>query len=131
MKIIETKIGTITLLDKGIIRVNGNSNVHITLNDMYENDMAFKRLLENGTALFLTIFGENATIEPDAAEYFANIERSKIKRAEALVTGQTYHKLSTLFHIKHLKSEHPIKQFQTELEAMEWLSSFILKANTH
>lgn len=126
MKIIETKIGTITLLDKGIIRVKGNSNVHITLNDMYENDMAFKRLLENGTALFLTIFGENATIEPDAAEYFANIERSKIKRAEALVTSQTYHKLNALFHIKHLKSEHPIKQFQTKLEAMEWLSSFIL-----
>lgn len=121
MKRIHTKIGIITLLDNGIVRIQGNSNINITLEDMYENDHAFKRLVPIGNAPFLTIFGENATIDSNAEAYFSNRERSKIKRAEALVTGQMHHALIALNHTSHNKPEYPIKHFKSEEEAIEWL----------
>jgi hypothetical protein len=121
-----TKIGQISLLENGIIRVKGNSDVHISLEDMYENDSVFAELLKGKSAPFLTIFGENATIDPEAELYFANKERSSIKVAEALVTWQTHHKLIGLTHLTNLKPDYPIMQFKDESEAMRWLEKFLL-----
>ncbi|MBI3520376.1 MAG: hypothetical protein HY062_13620 [Bacteroidetes bacterium] len=125
MKIIETKIAKITLLDNGIIRIQGNSDINITLDDMFENDEAFKHILPEGNAPFLTIFGENATINLDAQMYFANKQRSKIKKAEALLTSQMHHRLIALTHTTHLMPSYPIRHFTVEEEAIKWLLTFI------
>lgn len=127
LSVIITKIGRISLLDNGIIRINGFSDIIITLEDMYENDKAFKALIPDGKAPFLTIFGEDAIIEPEAQAYFANKERSKIKRAEALVTKQTHHKLIALSLLFNHKPEYPTKHFAFEAQAMEWLLTFMRK----
>lgn len=120
-----TKIGEISLLKNGIVKVKGNSNIHIVLEDMYENDRIFDVLLKGKSAPFLTVFGENATIDPEAELYFANKDRSKIKSAEALVTWQTHHKLIGLTHLTNLKPDYPIKQFRDESDAIKWLEKFL------
>ncbi len=122
---IHTKIGKIELLKSGILKVAGNSNINITIEDMYENDRIFKKLLKGRTAPFLTIFGENATIDTDAQAYFSNKERSSVKRAEALLTSQTHHRLIALTHTTHLTPNYPIKHFKIEEEAIKWLLTFI------
>lgn len=122
---IETKIGKISLMENCIIRVEGKPNIHIELEDMYENDKAFKNLLkEKKDAPFLVIFGDNASISKEALRYFSNRKRSKIKRAEALVVPQLHHKINARFHIAVQKPVHPTKQFTDEKEALKWLMKF-------
>lgn len=122
---IDTKIGKIELLTNGILKISGNSNIQITLEDMFENDRAFKSILEGKQVPFLTIFGENATIDREAQEYFSNKERSKVKKAEALVTSQIHHKLITLYQTKHAHIQYPIKHFSSEQDAVRWLLNYV------
>lgn len=125
MKIIETKVGKISLIKNCIIRVEGNPNIHIELEDMFENDKAFKKMLQGkADALFLVIFGDNASISEEAKHYFGNKERSKIKRAEALVTPQLHHKLIAKSHLYFQKPSYPTKIFANEKEALKWLKQF-------
>lgn len=122
---IETKVGKISLVKNFIIRVEGKPDIHIELEDMYENDKAFKKLLQaKKNAPFLVIFGDNASIYKEALQYFSNYERSKIKRAEALVVPQLHHKINARFHVTVQKPFHPIKQFTDEEEALKWLMHF-------
>lgn len=122
--IIETKVGKISVMPDGIIRVDGNPDVHIEQKDMDENYAAFKTLVKGKDAPFLVIFGENASISREAREKFADWERSKIKRAEALVTPQLHHKLIARHHISSDKPEHPTKVFNNEAKALKWLKQF-------
>lgn len=123
--ILKTKVGTISLLKNGIIRVFGNSDIHIELEDMFENDKAFKKILKNKKdAPFLVIFGENASISEEARIYFGNKERSKIKRAEALVAPQLHHKLIAKSHLYFQEPSCPTKIFSEEKEALKWLKQF-------
>lgn len=122
---IETKIGKISLMKNGIVRVEGNPDIHIELEDMFENDKAFKKLLpKKKDAPFLVIFGDNASISEEAKHYFANKERSKIKRAEALVTPQLHHKLIAKSHLYFQKPTYPTKIFTNERDAIKWLKQF-------
>ena len=125
--VILTKIGRISFLESGIIRIHGNSDITITLEDMYENDRVFRKLIPSGNAPFLTIFGENAIIETDAQAYFSNKERSKVKRAEALITTQTHHKLIALTHLVTSRPEYPSQHFASEEKGLEWLLAFVDK----
>lgn len=122
---IETKVGKISLIKNGIVRVEGNPDIYIELEDMFENDKAFKKLLKGKkNAPFLVIFGDNAGISEEARNYFANKERSKIKRAEALVTPQLHHKLIAKSHLYFQKPPYPTKLFANEKEALKWLKQF-------
>ncbi|MBI3134741.1 MAG: hypothetical protein HYZ14_08725 [Bacteroidetes bacterium] len=123
IKSISTKIALISMLENGIIKVHGHSNVHITVEFMIENDQAFEQLLQGREALFLTILGENATIDRDAENYFSDKDRTKMIIAEALLTSQTHHKLIILKHIVHSKPDYAIKAFKIdqEREAIQWL----------
>lgn len=122
---IETKVGKISLVKKCIIIVEGKPDIHIELEDMYENDKAFKKLLKGKKdAPFLVLFGDNASISKEALHYFSNRKRSKIKRAEALVVPQLNHKINARFHVTVQKPFHPTKQFTDEEEAMKWLMHF-------
>lgn len=125
LKIIHTRIGKISLLKNGIIRVYGNPDVDIEIDDMKENDMAFNSLLKGQAAPFLVIFGDNASISDEARNYFSDKERSKIKIAEALVTPQIHHKMIALFHCNVNKPSHPTEMFQQENEALLWLKQFL------
>lgn len=123
--VIKTKIGIISMLKNGIIRVEGIPDVHIDLESMHENDEAFKKILgDKKDAPFLVIFGDNASISNEAIAYFADKKRSKIKRAEALVTPQLHHKLIASLHITFYKPEHPTQIFFNEKDALEWLIQF-------
>lgn len=122
---IKTKVGKISLVKNCIVRVEGNPDIHIELEDMFENDKAFKKILKGKKdAPFLVIFGENAGISEEARTYFGNKERSQIKRAEALVTPQLHHKLIAKSHLYFRKPSYPTKIFSNEKEALKWLKQF-------
>lgn len=125
IKIIHTTIGKISLLENGIVRVLGNPNIDIEIDDMKENDIAFNKLLNGQAAPFLVIFGDNTNISNEARGYFSNKERSKIKIAEALVTPQIHHKITARFHYNVNKPSHPTEMFQQENEALLWLKQFL------
>lgn len=125
LKVIHTKVGEIALLDNGILRVAGNSNVHIELADMMENDVAFRELLQGSRAPFLVLFGENVTISVEAREYFSESQRSQIKTAEALVVPQLHHKMLARNHTHSRKPQHPTMTFDSEEDALAWLQQFV------
>lgn len=120
----ETKIGSVSLMENGIIRIFGNSDIHIELEDMYENDRVFVKLTKRKPAPFLVIFGNNTSISPEAIDYFSYPGRPQLKIAEALVTPQLHHKiivrqLHTIGTIKY-----PVAHFANETFAIEWLLQF-------
>lgn len=120
----ETKIGSVSLMENGIIRIFGNSDMHIELEDMYENDRVFVKLTNGIPSPFLVIFGNNTSISPEAIDYFAHPGRPQVKIAEAFVTPQLHHKiivrqLHTLGTIKY-----PVSHFANEIFAIEWLLQF-------
>jgi len=52
---------------------------------------------------------------------FANPERNKIKKAEALVVKSIEHTVEANFFLKKFNFEHPIKVFNNEEDATYWL----------
>lgn len=120
----KTKIGAISLMKNGIIRVYGNSDIHIELEDMYENDKAFIELTNGRPAPFLVVFGFNTSIEPEAIEYFTNPNRPQLKIAEALVTPQLHHKIIANQLLTFGKPIYPVKHFTDEIRALKWLIKF-------
>ena len=121
---ISTKTAVISLLDEGIVKVDGKEDVHIELADMNENYRVFKKLIKDKSAPFLINFGINASISPEARENFADEHRSQIKKAEALVVKQLHHRLIAMSHIKYLKPKIPTMIFDSEEDARQWLTQF-------
>ena len=52
---------------------------------------------------------------------FANVERNKIKKAEALVVKSIEHTVEANFLLKKFNFNHPIKIFNNEEDATYWL----------
>lgn len=123
-EVIETNTGFISLVEEGIIRVQGKDKVQIEVEDIDDNLRAFQKLRNNQKTAFLLLFGEEATISKEAREKFANKQRNSMKKAEALVISAPYHRLIANFHIAHFKPEFPTKIFTCEQEAIEWLRQF-------
>ena len=80
--------------------------------------------MDGNDAPFLINFGINASISNEARHNFADLDRSCIKRAEALLIHQLHHRLIADFHINHFKPAIPTKVFDNEESAIRWLSRF-------
>ncbi len=111
----------ISRMEDGIIRVFVRNDVYMVEKDLEDHYKIFKSLMDSEKAPFLIIFSKNASVSKEAEERFANQKRSEIKLAEAFVIESIVHKINANIFLKIFKPKHPIKIFNKEEKALEWL----------
>lgn len=126
----ESRIAHITALRNGIIRVDMKSGVELEAEDLDENMQIYEKILGKGNSgLFLLVFQSDGSSSKEGREKFASLERSKIKKAEALVINTISHRMESNFYKNFFNPKHPVRIFDNELNAIDWLLSFESESN--
>lgn len=122
---IVTRTQHIVLEDDGIVKCVVFENVLMELDDAVENVRAVGQLA-NGKKVPVLVdmsFAVGATKE--ARAYFSQPEVGEIQSASAIVVKSLMAQMLGNFFLGLNKTTFPIKIFQTEEEAREWLVSHI------
>jgi hypothetical protein len=120
---VETRIAYIERLNNGIIRVETKKDVMLETEDLDENFDVFLKMQENEKELFLIVFGVGGESNFESRIKFAELRRSRIKKAEALVVRSLSHRIESNFYKNYFKLPHPVEVFDDEEKAVEWLLS--------
>ena len=123
MEKVETRISIIEKLNNNIIRVEIKPDIQLEPKDLDENFQAYTQQLNIMSAYFLLVFKPGGEANVEARIKHAKPERSKIKKAEAIVIETLAHRLGANFYKKKFKPNHPVEIFTIEKEAKEWLLS--------
>ncbi|NQY68035.1 MAG: hypothetical protein HRT72_09985 [Flavobacteriales bacterium] len=124
METIENIKFIITLVSEGLIRVEIKNDVLIEKEDLIDNHKIFTKMLKGKQGLFLIVFRRGANATDDAKSEYANLERSKLKIADAIVVESTLLRIGAQFVFKFFKPEHQKKIFSNEQEGLKWLATF-------
>ena len=126
MKSYETNMATISQLDSGIIRVELKQGATVTLEDLIENSKIYSKFIKEGEkGLFLVIFANQLMGQIKLDDKSAVSNRSDFKLAEAIIVSHAAHLLESNFYKNYFSPTHPIKVFEQEDFAKEWLLSFL------
>ena len=118
---VETRISFIEKLNNGIIRVEIKPDILLEPKDLEENYIAYTQQLDVKNGLFQLVFNPGGEANVEARIKYANKDRSKIKKAEAIVIETLAHRLGANFYKKKFKPTHPVEIFTEEQEALDWL----------
>ena len=118
---VETRISFIEQLNNNIIRVELKPDIQLKPEDLDENFIAYTKEFNIKDGLFLLVFNPGGESNLEARLKYASAERSKIKKAEAIVIETLAHRLGANFYKKKFNPTHPVKVFTKEQEAIDWL----------
>lgn len=125
IKTYESRISHISALSNGIIRVELKNNIELQPEDLDENMAIYKEILgQDEKGLFLLVFAQYGTSTKEGREKFASVERSLIKKAEALVVFTMGHRIESNFYKNFFNPKHPVRIFNNEEKALKWLLDF-------
>jgi len=121
----ESRISQISMIDHGIVRVQMKNKIELQPEDLDENMDIYKKILgEKASGLFLLVFAPEGSSSKESREKFADPERAKIKKAEALVILNVSQRIESNFYKNFFDPRHPVRVFEDEQEAIKWLSTF-------
>lgn len=121
---IETEKFVITILENQIIRLETKENVILNVTDLVEIEGIYSDNLKIKEGLFLIVFSKGLKGDLSSKHHFVGKRLPYLKKAEAIVMKEISHKVEADFYLKHKKSDHPIKIFDNEQEAIFWLLLF-------
>ncbi len=119
----ETSTAHISLHDKDVLRVEYKANAYVDVMEFKENLEAYRRVMTTDKVYLLTIANEGAEPSPEVRKIFASKERSVFKIAEAFVLSSFAQRIIANFVMKVQRPHHPVKFFNSEEEARDWLYS--------
>tara|TARA_B110000503_G_C7129555_1_gene406232 strand:- start:1 stop:384 length:384 start_codon:yes stop_codon:yes gene_type:complete len=120
-KSVQTRANTIARLDKDIIRVARRKGIEMTLQDLQEISVVYNQILINQQGKFLIIVDDECDSEVGFIKKMAEVERSKVKKAGALIVNSLGKRLEANFYIRRYKPSHAVKVFSSEREGLDWL----------
>ena len=124
-KVIQLPKTTHTLVEDGIIKIDGYEGEHIELADAVKMREANLKLSEGKSfCLIMNGLTNYYTYSTEAKELFASKEYCVLRKATAFVVKQLSFRLMAAFYIKFHKPLSPTQIFGSEEEALIWLRKF-------
>ena len=106
-----------------IIRIK--DNVHMELEDSRaEREMLYREKAHLLPMKVMIVPGEHASVSKEVRDYSNAPENTKMIKAEAIVVQALAHKIMANFITKFYKTPMPVKIFNNEEKALEWLINF-------
>ena len=125
MKIYETKMAKISLIEERVIRVELVEGAIMTMAELEANAKIYRELLgKHEKGLFLVLFAKQSMGEVNISNKSAVSERSSFKEAEAILIHQPSHMLEYNFYKNHYNPSHDVELFENEDEAVAWLLKY-------
>jgi hypothetical protein len=125
MEIHETRTARISLGEDGIIRKIFLTNAQETLKDALECEEIIKQLSAGQKKPMFADFTGLRSMEPDARAYYTSNRPSELLSACAGVTKSKIGKVISNFFIGFNRPPSPVKLFNDEEEAIEWLKKYV------
>jgi hypothetical protein len=124
MKIVRTKTSEMFLDEHGILHKTVIENSHADLATLKESEEATHNLTKGERVLELYDARNHFTLTEDAMQYAQKEILNKQRIATAIVSNKVAIKIMVDFIMNVLKSETPIKIFNTKEAALKWLLTF-------
>jgi len=115
----------LTLREDGIIHAVPKARLEQSLADAQEN-LAAVRSLTCGKRhpLLLDVRGAGP-ISREARAHYVGDESAELVHAQALVSASTFDRVAANFYLRLAKARFPIRMFDSEEAAVEWLRGFL------
>ncbi|MBD3636785.1 MAG: hypothetical protein HUJ25_05530 [Crocinitomicaceae bacterium] len=119
---IETSSTFITKLDEDTLKVIFKPNSYLSMEE-YESLLDYYRSLlgRDSGIKFLVIIQPGFKMEKQYSHFFKNHYKTNFKRAEAFVLLHPPTRMFFNVGIKLVKPKHPVKLFNKEEDALNWL----------
>lgn len=112
---------------KGIIRILYQDDHEFNINDAKELLKELEITTKSKTFPILKIPGKYSSIDSEARKFISSAEGMRFSSAEAFVTTFLPHRIIGNFYMKINQPVKPTAFFETEKQAIEWLSKYITK----
>ena len=93
-----------------------------SIEDARENVAALKRLTGGKRVPMLLDIRDAGTLSRDAREYYAGYETAKSITGLAFITDSAFSRVVANFFIRLAKTRYPIRLFEDQEAAVDWLS---------
>ncbi len=111
-------------MEDGILRMKVIAGVHIDLPGLIDDAAADVNLSEGKKVLALYDARSYFTISPEANRYVKSGILNKTRIATAVLTDKSFMRLLVNLINNFNKPSSPLKMFDNEKKALEWLKSF-------
>lgn len=109
----------------GIVIIRIKPDVHLEVEDSKaEQEMLYREKAHLMPMKVMIIPGEGASVSKEARDYSNAPENTKMIKAEAIVVNALAHKIMANFITKFYKIPMPVKVFNNEKKALDWLINF-------
>jgi hypothetical protein len=119
---IELKNSIVGLRQDGIVHIMMKSNFDLRIADVDEINESVIKFGRGQKIITMLTAGEEITIDVEVREYAAT--QSQHVSACAIIVNSLIYKLVTNFYIYFQRPHYPIKIFNSEENALEWLKQF-------
>ena len=122
---IQNKNSTVTIDDEGVFVVQWKPNVRLEKEDLEKVVNDYDELSKGELWKVLHLFPKSTTVSSKARDYAE--KREKPAAAEAFVIDSFIQRNLFRFYLKFRKVQYPMREFYSEDDAREWLSSISAK----
>lgn len=126
---IRLKKGSVTLIEKGIIKFALNENAEWSLEDAIETHQANLKLSQGGKYCVYMNSTRFFIPSKESQQFVTSKECTKYRVAAAFVIKNKGVQLFFNLFIKLFKSKSPIKMFHSEEQAMKWMRKLYQEAS--
>lgn len=110
-----------------IIKITYQDDHEFNINDAKELLKELEITTKGKTFPILKIPGKYSSIDNEALKFISSAEGMRFSSAEAFVTTFLPHRIIGNFYMKINQPVKPTAFFETEKQAIEWLSKYITK----
>lgn len=109
----------------GLVIIRIKPNVHLEMEDaLEEHRFLYAEKAEYLPMRVMIVPGDGATVSKEVRDYSNHPNNTKMIRAEAIVVNSLAHKIMANFITKFYKIPMPIKIFNDEAKAIDWLLNY-------
>ncbi|UKN02673.1 hypothetical protein K6119_03990 [Paracrocinitomix mangrovi] len=122
---IETNSAFISKVDDETIKVIFKPNTVLTVEDYHKYDKHYEQLVDTSKKLkFLVIVQPGFKMKNKFTSFFKENYRKDNKKAEAFILRDPPSKIFFKVGVRIAKHQYPIRSFESEEEALNWLKKF-------
>ncbi len=111
--------------EKQFVRIRSNSEISLQLRDVLQIHLIVERLAGGKTVPILTDARSGyIKVSKKARKFLARRQSADLRSAEAFLVEELPNRILANHYIKVDRPEHPVKAFNSEDDAVKWLSSF-------
>ncbi len=124
-KIVTTRVAKVWMGEDGIVRAKANSDTRETLEDAKENVAAVNKVTRGKKSPLFIDYRSLKAQDRDAQNHYSTAEATQFVSALGMQVESAVSRVILNFYLGIRKSPQPLKLFNDEDEALQWLKGFL------